>query len=197
MRSWFMWGDQNRGAAQLRINLTNTSDNGDCGAASLYNFVTNDQRECSGDIWVAQSSAPLVIRVGSKCDQHLWYTSSGLDLPPCMWLTLANWWTAMCGMGNCVHYMYEVIIIVSPARSSLLVWRQLIQSPLPILNPIQTNMWMWSRRIESQVTLRLTDFRPTSQFPVPPFLLLYSVQILQIIFPHIRLFPKLSTTLLV
>ena len=195
MRSWFMWGDQNRGAAQLRINLTNTSDNRDCGAATLYNSVTNDQRECSGDI--AQSSAPLVISVGSKCDQHLWYTSSGLDLPPCMWLTLANWWTAMCLIGNCVHYMYEVIIIVSPARSSLLVWRQLIQSPLPILNPIQTNMWMWSRRIESQVTLRLTDFRPTSQFPVPPFLLLYSVQILQIIFPHTRLFPKLSTTLLV
>ena len=45
-----MWGDQNRGAAQLRINLTNTSDNGDSGAASLYNSVTNDQRECSRDI---------------------------------------------------------------------------------------------------------------------------------------------------
>ena len=43
-----MWGDQNRGAAQLRINLTNTSDNGDCGAASLYNSVTNDQRSAAG-----------------------------------------------------------------------------------------------------------------------------------------------------
>ena len=59
MRSWFMcWGDQNRGAAQLRINLTNTSDNGDSGAASLYNSVTNDQRECSGDI---ELRSPLLL----------------------------------------------------------------------------------------------------------------------------------------
>ena len=52
------WGDQNRGAAQLRINLTNTSDNGDCGAASLYNSVTNDQRDCSGDI---ELRSPLLL----------------------------------------------------------------------------------------------------------------------------------------
>ena len=52
------WGDQNRGTAQLRINLTNTSDNGDSGAASLYNSVTNDQRECSGDI---ELRSPLLL----------------------------------------------------------------------------------------------------------------------------------------